>query len=360
LLNAKRKRYHFEIFVFIFLLILGTILFAQNNEFPSYDLPIMLPPKLTSVFGEYRKSKMESSPHFHSGVDFSVDWQVGKKLVAAQDGYVKRVVVDENDIYGDRIVLAHREGYVTLYSHFSAFAGNVQKIIEMLKEEFGDNRIEITFKPNDVNVKRGQIIGYSGKTGDALIPHCHFEVRSEDEKWVYNPLFFLRLNADGSTMRIKKITIDGVDYKSDEIKDSVVHVDGSQFPRMSIATDEENRKNTRGIYKIQMYANDNLIFELRFDKMKMEEFRKTSILYGITYDTYDYYTYKLTIPSDVSLSSIKINKIHSIMLNKNKKIKIKIIVSNFWGREKEIEFFLKGDRMHKEADKIGKENIVHK
>ena len=81
MLNAKRKRYHFETCVFIFLLILGTILFAQNNEFPSYDLPIMLPPKLTSVFGEYRKSKMESSPHFHSGICFSVVCLVGFRVV---------------------------------------------------------------------------------------------------------------------------------------------------------------------------------------------------------------------------------------------------------------------------------------
>lgn len=328
------------------MLISGITIFAQNNEFPSYDLPIMISPKLTSVFGEYRKSKMESSPHFHFGIDLSVDWQIGKKIVAVQDGYVERVVVDENDIYGDQIVLVHPEGYVSLYAHLSAYTGNIQKIVEMLKEEFGDKRIKVTFKPKDVVVRRGQIIGYSGKTGDALVPHCHFEVRSKDEKWIYNPLFFLGLKDDGSTIKIRKITINGADYKSDEIKDSVVHVDGSQFPRMSISTDEENGSNTRGIYQIQMYANSNLIFELRFDKMKMEEFRKTSILYGITDDTYDYYTYKLTIPSDVSLSPIKINKIHSIMLNKNKKIEIKIIVSDFWGREKEIGFFLKRDRMH--------------
>ena len=330
----------FKIIGLIFLLIIWNFAFAQEGEFPDYGVPTTIPPKLTSVFGEYRKSDMENSPHFHFGVDFSVDWQVGKEIVAAGSGYVKRVVVDRKDIYGDQIVLAHPEGYVTLYAHLSDFVGNVQKIVEMLKNEFGDKRIEVRFKPNDVVVRRGQTIGYSGKTGDALVPHCHFEVRSEDEEWVYNPLFFLRLKDDGAMIRIKKITIDGVEYSFDKIKDSTVYVGEMRFPQMSISADEENGNNVRGIYRIQMYVDGDLVFELQFDKMRMGEFRKTGILYGISYNTYNYYTYRLTIPSNDLLTPIKVNKTHSISLIRGRKYKITVVVSNFWGREKEVEFFL--------------------
>jgi len=314
-------------------------------EFPRYGFPVKISPKLTSTFGEYRKSNQEIEPHFHFGVDFSTNWKVGLGILAVQDGYVRRVVIDKDDLYGYQVVIVHPAGYISLYAHLSAFAGNIQKIADMLENEFWgssgnesiNKKIVVKFEPNDIPVKRGEVIGYSGKTGEASVPHCHLEIRSKDEKWVYNPLMFLNLKDDRAPIIVDEISINGVKYTSDEIENSVVYVNGTTFPDIKISTAEKSGYNVRGIYKIQMKVDNRLVFELRFDKMKLDEFRKGGIIYSENSNSFSH-LYNLTVPSNVILSPIKINKTHSISVKR--KCKIDIIVSNFWGREKKIDFFI--------------------
>ncbi len=295
---------------------------------------------MTSTFGEYRKSSQELEPHFHFGVDFSTEWKKGLEIVAVQDGYIRRIVVDKDDLYGCQVVIVHPEGYISLYAHLSAFAGNIQKIARMLENEFwktGNKKIVVNFKPNDVVVKKGEVIGYSGTTGVAPVPHCHLEIRSTDEKWVYNPLMFLPLKDDGAPIVLGEVSINGVKYTPDEIENSVVYVNGTTFPDMKISAAEKSGYNVRGIYRIRMKVNDRLVFELRFDKMKLDEFRKGKVIYSENSNSFSH-LYNLTIPSNVHLTPIKLNNTQSLSVKR--KCKIDIIVSNFWGREKRIEFFI--------------------
>ena len=85
------------------------------------------------------------------GVDIAVP--VGEAVHAAADG---QVIYASNEIasYGQMIVIRHADNYVTAYAHLSAMA----------------------VTPG-VAVKRGQIIGKTGKSGDARRPQLHFELR---------------------------------------------------------------------------------------------------------------------------------------------------------------------------------------
>ena len=85
------------------------------------------------------------------GVDISV--QQGQAVHAAADGQVI-FASDEIATYGRMIVIRHADDYVTTYAHLSDMA--VTK---------------------GVAVKRGQIIGTSGRTGEANRPMLHFELR---------------------------------------------------------------------------------------------------------------------------------------------------------------------------------------
>jgi murein DD-endopeptidase MepM/ murein hydrolase activator NlpD len=67
--------------------------------------------------------------------------------------------------YGRHVRIDHGYGYVTLYAHMSKMA-----------VEEGDK------------VNRGDIIGYVGNTGLSAGPHCHYEVRKNDEP--VNPVNF--------------------------------------------------------------------------------------------------------------------------------------------------------------------------
>jgi murein DD-endopeptidase MepM/ murein hydrolase activator NlpD len=99
-------------------------------------------------------------PHFHTGIDLAVP--LGTPVFAAADGVVvlARPMADSGGQlvgYGNYVIIQHDAGLKTLYGHLLA----------------------IGVKEGDV-VKRGQLIGLVGSTGNSTGPHTHFEVRIEN------------------------------------------------------------------------------------------------------------------------------------------------------------------------------------
>lgn len=88
----------------------------------------------------------------HPGIDIAAP--KGTPIYAADSGYVIIAGWDPEPVsYGFEILLNHGNGYLTRYGHLSAF--NV---------EVGDS------------VKKGQLIGRVGSTGNSTGPHVHFEI----------------------------------------------------------------------------------------------------------------------------------------------------------------------------------------
>ena len=110
--------------------------------------------------------------HFHTGIDLAVP--LGTPVFAAADGLVAlaRPMTDASGAligYGNYVVLQHDTGLKTLYGHLLA----------------------IGVKEGDV-VRRGQLIGLVGSTGNSTGPHTHFEVRIDNSP--IDPMQFLPLN----------------------------------------------------------------------------------------------------------------------------------------------------------------------
>jgi len=95
----------------------------------------------------------------HQGLDIFADY--GTPVYAARDGkvmYSKRVSEDGLSVgYGRAVKLDHGDGLTSAYAHLSELAG---------------------LSPGE-NVKRGQLVGYMGTSGNAVgtDPHVHFEIR---------------------------------------------------------------------------------------------------------------------------------------------------------------------------------------
>ena len=87
----------------------------------------------------------------HTGVDWAN--RIGTPIVAAGNGTILKAEWDSG--YGRRIELQHTNGYVTAYSHMSAFGKGISP---------------------GTRVKQGQVIGYVGNTGLSTGPHLHYEV----------------------------------------------------------------------------------------------------------------------------------------------------------------------------------------
>jgi len=141
-------------------------------------------PVSNNIYQLYLYGETGSSGTVHHGVDFSAPEGTPVKAAASGTVYISTDLIDENGkyySYGKYIVIEHydvtRGTYYTLYAHLSSRSVNQ-----------GDT------------VTYGQIIGYSGNTGNSGGPHLHFEIRKGTYSYysVRNPECWLqRSNYDG-------------------------------------------------------------------------------------------------------------------------------------------------------------------
>lgn len=129
-----------------------------------------IPSEIISGFGS-RIHPVRKEESQHNGIDFKAD--VGTNVMATGDGYVMEIGSNPNDVDGLYVIINHGFGYTTKYCHLS-------KILV----------------PRYAQVKRGQIIAKSGKTGIVKGPCLHYEIRKN-----YKPVdpidyFFSDLSAD--------------------------------------------------------------------------------------------------------------------------------------------------------------------
>jgi murein DD-endopeptidase MepM/ murein hydrolase activator NlpD len=94
----------------------------------------------------------------HYGVDFAAE--TGTPVRASASGTV--TLVEDDPIWGKRIVVTHAQGYRTIYAHL----GTVRTV-------------------QGRAVKRGDLIGTIGLSGLTTGPHVHFELWYKDR--VLNP-----------------------------------------------------------------------------------------------------------------------------------------------------------------------------
>jgi hypothetical protein len=298
-----------------------------------YSLPVKdIETYLTATFGEYRPSMTKSSSHFHMGLDFSTAYRSDVPIVAIADGYVEKIDIDDDDIYGFTFYLRHDDGYLSVYAHLSKFGENLNYFLESLRKEFGKNRVEVSFSPDEFRIKKGEIIGFSGQTGEALAPHCHLEVRDTQRNVAINPLKFL---SDFVTIPTGDVKILGlrINGKEVSIADKIHYFTGSS-PNMEINAALKTERNTLGLYKIEVYMDGILVYQALFDEISFEDFELADAFYGKNSNASNYW-YKLY--SSEALSIVKLNKLPVEFPSESA---IRIVVEDYWGRSKELSFRL--------------------
>ncbi|MEY3398715.1 MAG: hypothetical protein RL220_1309 [Bacteroidota bacterium] len=98
----------------------------------------------------------------HTGLDFTAP--VGTEIYATGDGVIE-AVDSKLSGYGHHVIIKHGYGYQTLYAHMS----------------------KVMVRPGE-KVKRGQVIGLIGNTGQSTGPHLHYEVIKDGAQ--VNPAFY--------------------------------------------------------------------------------------------------------------------------------------------------------------------------
>lgn len=112
---------------------------------------------MTQGYGSTDFAKNGYRGHWHNGIDFGIP--IGTPILAAEAGTVLATGNQDTfcyrGAYGKFALIKHPNNLTTLYGHLSKYI----------------------VSPGDT-VSKGQVIGYSGKTGYATGPHLHFTVFS--------------------------------------------------------------------------------------------------------------------------------------------------------------------------------------
>jgi len=139
--------------------------FYNDNQERLKHIPAIRPLKgiLLSGFG-MRVHPVFKYKRMHAGIDFRAD--IGTHLFATGDGVVK--YAKRNGNYGNLLIIDHGFGFETRYAHLSGYGEGIRVGSE---------------------VKRGDLVAYSGNTGLTSGPHLHYEVYLNGE--AIDPLNYL-------------------------------------------------------------------------------------------------------------------------------------------------------------------------
>ncbi|MDG2444583.1 MAG: M23 family metallopeptidase [Flavobacteriaceae bacterium] len=184
--------------IFLLLMVSATA-FAQNYPLDYFRSPLDIPLRLAGTFGELRNN------HFHAGIDIKTNRRIGLPVYATADGYISRIKVAIWG-YGKVIYINHPNGYTTVYAHLNKFGDEIQEYVKNIQYEKESYETGNIFpKKDQFIVTKGQIIGYSGRTGGFVAPHLHYEIRNTKTEKIINPLLFGIKIKDSIAPKIKKL-----------------------------------------------------------------------------------------------------------------------------------------------------------
>ena len=131
-----------------------------------YEWPCASIRWITSMFGG-RQSPGGIGSTNHKGVDIGTPMRT--PILAAKSGTV--TWASWNGGYGECIIIYHGKGNSTLYGHLDNLSGSPYNV------KLGDT------------VRQGDVIGWSGTSGNSTGPHLHFGIK-ENDIWI-DPLNYL-------------------------------------------------------------------------------------------------------------------------------------------------------------------------
>jgi len=228
---------------------------------------------VTGDFCEFR------SNHFHGGIDLRTGSN-GKALYAIEDGYISRIKVSGGG-YGYAVYITHSQGdgYIAVYGHLLRYNSEIATWVENFQDKIQEFQFDTYLDSNEIPVKKGQVIGYSGNSGYSFGPHLHFEIRNlQDEP--FNPQLFGYRIRDTKPPVIRNIAVypaDDTSYVNYKNSSSVfavsgsginndVTVHGSVYFGVESYDYLNDVSSKNAIYKTMLYVDGNLIYHSQFDR----------------------------------------------------------------------------------------------
>lgn len=260
----------------------------SNNKYPLTDFRYPLdiePPALAGSFGELRAN------HFHSGIDFRTNQRTGYPVYATADGYVSRLRV-QNSGFGLALYITHPNGYTSVYGHLSRFNPKIAQIVKQL--QYAKKSYEIDEFPNAdlIQVRKGEVIAYSGNTGSSGGPHLHFELRDSKTEATINPqllgiaipdhippvihaMYVYRLNGQAFNEFTPKQYFQVAGGKGTYTLNKVntINLGGEVGFGIVVNDRHDGASGNNGVYSIELFVDDIVVYTSALERFSFENSR---------------------------------------------------------------------------------------
>lgn len=273
-------------FAFIILFVFSINHIGQSKIPNSFIPPLKVTPYVSGTFGELR------SNHFHSGLDLSTRGRMGYPVYAIEDGYVSRINVSPVG-YGKALYVDHNNGYTSVYGHMNEYSKPIDLLVVKRQYQIEAYSFDFNLPKNLVQVKKGDVIGYTGNSGGSGGPHLHFEVRETSTEKPMNPLLFYSNIKDDVAPSIRRVRVYPLDKKTiingtgEPNTYTVAYSSGSYTLALGNTIsaigeiglgidviDYVTGSTSRcGVYTIQLFVNNQKIFESEVDKFSFNHSR---------------------------------------------------------------------------------------
>jgi hypothetical protein len=244
------------------------------------------PLQATGNFGDLRDGR------FHAGIDYSTFGKVGRPVYAVDDGWVWRVRASGQG-YGRSIYLQLRDGRFAVYGHLSRYAPKIDAYVWQRQDSSGEYEQDLQPKPGELAFKRGDIIGWSGESGDGP-PHLHFEIRRADMN--LHPFCFGFTHADTkppSLTSVRVVSSESAIGVPERFPPVRVTLDPTRTVRgpvirgpftLSAETGDwaDGRETKKATYALRAWVDSVLAFEAVLDSFHWDDMPEAELVYDLS------------------------------------------------------------------------------
>ena len=315
------------------LLVLFSSIVIHSQEV-DFHPPIDAPFNLSGTFGEFRS-------RFHTGIDFKGG--EGINIFSIEDGYISRIEVSPSG-YGKVVYITHPNGYSSVYAHLSRFSPDIEKYIKSEQYRSKSFTVKKFPKKDQIQVKRGELLGYSGNTGRSFGAHLHFEIRDTNSQDALNPLMFnytyedlerpiirglYTINENNTLIRDlpKRISISKTN-DSTYVADNIIFNGDIGFGIDIYDIQYKNLFNRNGVYKVELLIDSIQKFSYSMDRIKFSENHYKKLMYDyLSLVKNNRRVLKVYIPPRSNLSFLKTNDFNGIIKSNeitDSKVNIKV------------------------------------
>lgn len=335
-------------FRFLFcILLISNILYAQDKKnYPVYPYPVKIPIYLSATFGELRNNA------FHAGVDIKTNGKTGYRVYAVADGYVSRIGVSPWG-YGNVVYVTHNDGYMSVYAHLESFNDIIGKYVREKQFASKSFKQSLFLEKGEIPVKAGDVLGLSGNSGSSGGPHLHYELRDANQHPVNPYLFGFKVNdkikpiINGFAVYPEaKSSVNGTNCEAffKPLDNQEIKVNGTVHFGISACDQADGADNKNGVYSIELFADNRLIFNVLFNEYSYDETRYVNSLIDYRKFVHDKIRYVRTEIDEYNILRLYGEKAGSVTLKEGDRVAMKYVVKDYYGNISTVNFTLVGDK----------------